>query len=189
MTRTTGSPRASGATKFPKPRIEPSAWIAPGAFVSGDVTLEDEVSVWPGASIRGDMEPIVVQRGANVQDGAVLHTSYGYPLRVGEKVTIGHGAVVHSATSIGEGTLIGMNATVLDGAVIGRGCLIAAGAVVTPGTEVPDHSLVAGIPGKVLKTDPKLYDQNMHNYESYLRLKEFYRQGDVPYVAPSAKDR
>lgn len=132
------------------------------------------------ASIRGDMEPIVVGRGTNIQDGAVLHTSYDYPLTIGEKVTVGHAAVVHSATSIGEGTLIGMNATVLDGAVVGKGCLIAAGAVVTPGTEVPDYSLVGGVPGKVLKTDERIYARNMHNYESYLQLKEMYRTGAVP---------
>lgn len=171
--------------EFPEPRVHPTAWIAPNAFVSGQVTLEEDVSVWPSASIRGDMEAIVVGKGSNVQDGAVLHTSYGFPLEVGPKVTIGHAAVVHSATSVGEGTLVGMNATILDGAVVGKGCLIAAGAVVTPGMEVPDASLVAGVPGKVLKTDPSLYERNMHNYESYLRLKEFYRAGKVP-VARSA---
>lgn len=165
---------------FPAPRVDPKAWVSPHAFVSGDVTLEGDVSVWPMASVRGDMDPIVVRAGTNIQDGAVLHTSYGYPLEIGPKVTVGHAAVVHSATYIGEGTLVGMNATILDGAVVGKGCLIAAGAVVTPGTEIPDHSLVAGVPGKVLKTDERLYDQNMHNYESYLRLKEFYRSGDVP---------
>ncbi|MBW3582314.1 MAG: gamma carbonic anhydrase family protein [Euryarchaeota archaeon] len=165
---------------FRAPKIHDSCWVAPTAFVSGDVTLEADVSVWPGASIRGDMEPIVVKRGTNIQDGAVLHTSYGFPLTLAEKVTVGHGAVVHSATSIGEGTLVGMNAVVLDGAVVGKGCLIAAGAVVTPGTDIPDHSLVAGVPGKVLKTDERLYDMNMHNHESYLKLKEWYKAGKVP---------
>lgn len=171
--------------RFPEPRVHPTAWIAPGAFVAGDVTLEADVSVWPMASIRGDMEPIVVGAGSNVQDGAVLHTSYGFPLTIGDKVTIGHAAVVHSATSIGEGTLVGMNATILDGAVVGKGCLIAAGAVVTPGMEVPDASLVAGVPGKILKTDERLYRNNMHNYESYLKLKELYRVGKVPVAPPS----
>lgn len=174
---------------FPEPRVHETAWIAPGAFVSGDVTLEADTSVWPSASIRGDMEAIIVGEGTNVQDGAVLHTSYGFPLTIGPKVTIGHGAVVHSATSVGEGTLIGMNATVLDGAVIGKGCLIAAGAVVTPGTKVPDASLVAGVPGKVLKTDPSLYESNMHNHESYLRLKEFYREGQIAVIAPAWNTR
>lgn len=169
---------------FRSPRVHPSCWVAPTAFVSGDVTLEENVSVWPGASIRGDMEPIVVGKGSNVQDGAVLHTSYGFPLTVASKVTIGHGAVVHSAKLVGEGTLVGMNAVVLDGAEIGRGCLIAAGAVVTPGMKVPDDSLVAGVPGKVVKTDPGLYARNMHNHESYLALKSWYSEGKVPVYRP-----
>ncbi len=169
-----------GKSKFPAPTVDPEAWVAETAFISGDVTLEADVSVWPGASIRGDMEPIHLERGANVQDSAVLHTSYEYPMRIKSKVTIGHAAVVHSATEIGEGTLVGMNATVLDGAVVGKGCLIAAGAVVTPGTKIPDHSLVAGIPAKVLRTDPKLYEMNMENYRSYLELKEQYKNGEIP---------
>jgi carbonic anhydrase/acetyltransferase-like protein (isoleucine patch superfamily) len=167
-------------TSFPSPRVDDSAWVAPTAFVSGDVTLEAEVSVWPSASIRGDMEAIHIKRGSNVQDAAVLHTSYGYPLVVEEKVTIGHAAVVHSASRIGEGTLVGMNATVLDGADVGVGCLIAAGAVVTPGTKIPDHSLVAGIPGKVVRTDERLYEMNMENYRSYLELGSQYKKGQWP---------
>lgn len=165
---------------FRRPKVDSTAWVSPHAFVSGDVTLARDASVWPMASVRGDMEPIVIGEGSNVQDGAALHTSFGYPLEIGRKVTIGHAAVVHSASYIGEGTLIGMNATVLDGARIGKGCLIAAGAVVTPGTEIPDHSLVAGVPGKVVKTSEKLYAANMHNHESYVRLKELYREGRVP---------
>ena len=169
---------------FPAPRVDDSAWVAPTAFVSGDVTLEAQVSVWPSASIRGDMEPIHLARGANVQDGAVLHTSYGFPMQIEQKVTIGHAAVVHSATRVGEGTLVGMNATVLDGAEVGKGCLIAAGAVVTPGTKVPDHSLVAGIPGKVVRTDENLYEMNMENYRSYLELGEQYKKGKWPVHRP-----
>ncbi len=166
--------------EFRTPVVPDSCWIAPTAFVSGGVVLGEDVSVWPGVAIRGDMEPIVVGDGCNIQDGAVLHTSPGYPLTLEPKVTVGHGAVVHSAKRVGEGTLVGMNAVVLDGADVGRGCLIAAGAVVTPGAVIPDHSLVAGVPGKVVKTDPSLYDQNMWNHESYLRLKDLYARGEVP---------
>lgn len=169
-----------GEKRFPAPRVDAEAWVAPTAFVAGDVTLEADVSVWPGASVRGDMEPIHIARGSNVQDSAVLHTSYEYPMTIEEKVTIGHAAVVHSATRIGEGTLVGMNATVLDGAVVGKGCLIAAGAVVTPGTEIPDHSLVAGIPGRVVRTDPKLYEMNMENHRSYVELRKQYQEGKWP---------
>lgn len=166
--------------EYRTPVVHETCWVAPTAFVSGGVTLERDVSVWPGAVIRGDMEPIVVKAGSNIQDGAVLHTSPGYPLLIEPKVTVGHGAVVHSAKRIGEGTLVGMNAVVLDGADVGKGCLIAAGAVVIPGALVPDHSLVAGVPGRVVKTDEGLYEHNMRNHDSYLRLKSLYQDGKVP---------
>jgi len=125
-------------------------WVAPGAHVIGKVALGSGVSVWFGAAIRGDNEPIVVGSGSNIQENAVLHTDWGYPLRVGENCTIGHKAMLHGC-SIGDGSLIGMGATVLNGARIGRGCLIGAGALVTEGKEIPDGSLVMGAPGRVVR--------------------------------------
>jgi carbonic anhydrase/acetyltransferase-like protein (isoleucine patch superfamily) len=114
------------------PRLAPGAVVLPGATVVGDVTLADDVGVWYGAVLRGDVAPVTIGAGSNVQDTAVLHADPGFPASIGERVTIGHGAVVHGAT-VGDDCLIGMRATVLNGARIEPGCLIAAGAVVPPG--------------------------------------------------------
>jgi len=112
--------------------------------------LCDEVSVWFGAVLRGDNARITIGRGSNVQDNSVIHVDDGFPVEVGERVTIGHKAMLHGCT-IGDGSLIGMNAVVLNGAVIGKGCLIGANALVTEGTQVPDGHLVLGSPAKVIK--------------------------------------
>lgn len=132
------------------PRIDPSAWIAPTAVVIGRVVIEAEASLWFGATIRGDNEEIRLGRGSNVQENAVLHTDFGYPLQIGADCTIGHRAMLHGCT-IGDGTLVGMGATILNGARIGRGCLIGACALVTEGKEIPDGTLVMGAPGRVVR--------------------------------------
>lgn len=133
-----------------EPRIATSAWIAPGAHVIGDAILEEDSSVWFGATIRGDNEPITLGRGSNIQENCVLHTDPGCPLSIGADCTIGHKAMLHGCI-IGEGSLIGMGATILNRAVIGRGCLIGAGALITEGKVIPDGSLVMGAPGKVVR--------------------------------------
>ncbi|MCL4187237.1 MAG: gamma carbonic anhydrase family protein [Rhodobacteraceae bacterium] len=125
-------------------------WVAPGAHVIGRVTLGDGVSVWFGAVLRGDNEPIVIGPGTNVQEHAVFHTDHGAPLTVGAGCTIGHRAMLHSCT-VGDGTLIGMGATILNHARIGRGCLIGAGALVTERKEIPDGALVMGAPARVVR--------------------------------------
>lgn len=125
-------------------------WIAPGASVIGRVILEQNASVWFGAVLRGDNEPIVIGRNANVQDGAILHTDPGSPLTVGANVTIGHRAMLHGC-SVGEGSLIGIGAIVLNGARIGRNCLVGAGALITENKQIPDRSLVVGAPGRVVR--------------------------------------
>ena len=132
------------------PQIDPEAWVAPDANVIGHVVLEAGASVWFGATLRGDNEPIVVGRDTNIQEACVLHTDMGYPLVIGAFCTIGHKAMLHGCT-VGEGSLIGMGATVLNGARIGRGCLIGAGALVTEGKEIPDGALVMGAPAKVVR--------------------------------------
>ena len=132
------------------PEIHPEAWVAPGAHVMGRVVLGAGASVWFGAALRGDNEPITVGQDTNIQENCVLHTDMGYPLVIGAFCTIGHKAMLHGCT-IGEGSLIGMGATVLNGAKIGRGCLIGAGALVTEGKEIPDGALVMGAPGKVVR--------------------------------------
>ena len=132
------------------PEIAPSAWIAPDANVIGRVRLGAQVSVWFGATLRGDNELLDVGQGSNIQENCVLHTDMGYPLAIGANCTIGHKAMLHGCT-IGAGSLIGMGATVLNGAVIGQGCLIGAGALITEGKVIPDGSLVMGVPGKVVR--------------------------------------
>ncbi|MEV5846576.1 gamma carbonic anhydrase family protein [Streptomyces sp. NPDC051985] len=131
-----------------EPRIEDEVFVAPTASVIGDVTLKAGASVWYGAVIRGDVETITVGAQANVQDNVTLHADPGFPVRIGERVSIGHNAVVHGAT-VEDDCLIGMGATVLNGAVIGEGSLVAAQALVPQGMVVPAGSLVAGVPAKV----------------------------------------
>ena len=132
------------------PTIHPDTWIAPGAHVMGKVVVEEGASIWFCATLRGDNEEIRVGRGSNVQENCVLHTDWGYPLVIGENVTVGHKAMLHGCI-IGDGSLIGMGATILNGARIGKGCLIGAGALVTEGKVIPDGSLVMGAPGKVVR--------------------------------------
>jgi len=129
------------------PQVPDSAWIAPGAYVIGDVHLGEESSVWYGAVLRGDTEPISIGARTNVQDGCVLHADPGYPAVVGEGCVVGHKAILHGC-EIGDACLVGMNATVLNGAKIGEGSIVAAGAVVPEGREFPPRSLVVGIPAR-----------------------------------------
>ena len=132
------------------PRIAPSAWVADSAQVIGRVELGEGASVWYGAVLRGDNEWITIGARSNVQDGSVLHTDIGWPLTLGEDVTIGHQVMLHGCT-VGDGSLIGIQAIVLNGARIGRNCLVGAGAVVTEGKEFPDNSLIVGAPAKVVR--------------------------------------
>jgi len=132
------------------PRLHEGAWVADSAQVMGNVLLQADVSVWFGATLRGDTETITVGRGSNVQDGSVLHADVGYPLVVGENVTVGHMVMLHGCT-IGDETLIGIGAVVLNGARIGRHCLVAAGALVTEGKAFPDGSMIMGSPAKAVR--------------------------------------
>ncbi|QHC28385.1 MULTISPECIES: gamma carbonic anhydrase family protein [unclassified Streptomyces] len=131
-----------------EPRVDAEAFVAPTASVIGDVTLGAGASVWYGAVVRGDVETITVGARANVQDNVTLHADPGFPVTIGERVSVGHNAVVHGAT-VEDDCLIGMGATVLNGAVIGAGSLVAAQALVPQGMVVPAGSLVAGVPAKV----------------------------------------
>lgn len=130
------------------PIVHPTAFIAPTAVIIGDVTIEERASVWYNAVLRSDFNPIVVRRGANVQDCAVIHVTPRSGVDVGAGATIGHSCVIHAAT-LGEECLIGNGSTVLDGARIGVRAMIAAGSLVTPGTEIPDGMLALGAPAKV----------------------------------------
>ena len=130
------------------PRVHSSAFVAPGAVLVGDVEIGPDASVFYGAVLRGDVNRIVVGARSNIQDGCVLHVDRDAECVLGEDVTVGHQALVHGAR-VGDGTLVGMGSRVLSRSTIGAGALIAAGAVVLEGFEVPDRTLVAGVPGKV----------------------------------------
>jgi carbonic anhydrase/acetyltransferase-like protein (isoleucine patch superfamily) len=132
------------------PIIPSSAYVAKEAVVIGRVTLGERASVWPGAVIRGDNEPIRIGEGSNVQDNAVLHTDPGFPLTIGANVTVGHQAMLHGCT-IGDGALIGIQALVMNGAVSGKECLVAAGALIPERKVYGDHKLIVGAPAKVVR--------------------------------------
>lgn len=130
------------------PIIHPDAYIAPNATVVGNVRIGAGSSVFFGSVLRGDREPITIGDDTNIQDNCVLHEEFGHPVSVGSRVTVGHGAILHSCT-IGDETLIGMGAIILNGAVIGSHCVVGAGALVTQNTVIPDGSLVYGSPARV----------------------------------------
>ena len=130
------------------PQVPASAYVAAEATLIGQVVLGEQASVWAGAVVRGDNEPVCIGDASNVQEGAVLHADPGFPLRIEANVTIGHQAMLHGCT-IGEGSLIGIQAVVLNGAVIGKHCLVGAGALVTERKTFPDRSLIVGSPATV----------------------------------------
>lgn len=132
------------------PSLSSNYYIAPGAMVIGDVRIGQDVSIWFNAVVRADNDSVHIGNGTNIQDLAALHVDPDFPMTLGERVTVGHKAMLHGC-SVGDGSLIGMNAVVLNGAVIGKGCLIGANALVKEGMQVPDGSLVLGSPGRVLK--------------------------------------
>lgn len=156
-------------------------WIAPNASVIGDVNLERDASIWFNAILRADNEPITIGEGSNVQDGAIIHTDPGYACNIGKKVTVGHMAMLHGC-SIGDGSLIGIGSVVLNGAKIGRNCIIGSKALVTEGMEVPDGSMVLGIPGKIKKTlteeeqsvVPLGAEHYIDNYKKYKQLAHYH---------------
>ncbi len=131
-----------------EPKVSPAAWIAPTATLVGDVLVEEDASIWYGAVLRADFGPILVRRGANIQDGSVLHGGSDPVTEVGEGATIGHLCVVHGAVLRAE-ALVGNGATVLDGAVVGRRALVAAGCTVPPGMAIPDGMLAVGVPARI----------------------------------------
>ena len=160
--------------KFPE--LAPSAWVAPGAYVVGDVHLGEESSVWYGAALRGDTEPIRVGARTNIQDGCILHADPGYPAIVGDDCVVGHNAIVHGC-EIANGCLIGMGATILNGARIGEGSIVAAGALVPEGREYPPRSLIVGIPAKAVKEVGEEQSRSIeHGVREYVERAAAHRE-------------
>jgi len=152
-------------------------FVAPSADIVGAVILSENSSVWFNCTLRGDIEPIFLGEGSNIQDGSSIHTDKGAPVGIGANVTIGHNCVIHGC-EIGDGSLIGMGSVVLSGAVIGKSCLIGAGSLVTGNMSIPERSLVLGSPARVVR---KLEDMALkeclensaryvHNTHRYLSL-------------------
>ncbi len=159
------------------PRVAPGVFIAPDAYVIGRVTIGPRSSVWFGATVRGDIEPVVLGEGVNIQEHCVLHTDPGFPTILGNYVSLGHHALVHSAT-LEDYVLVAMSATVLSGARIGEGSIIAANALVPEGRQIPPRSLVVGTPGKVIReVTSEEYDRIVETATTYFRLAEEYRTG------------
>ena len=153
-----------------RPQIDPAARVAETAVVVGEVSVEAGASLWYGAVLRGDEAPIRVGRDSNIQDNAVLHCDEDFPMTVGRRVTVGHGAILHGCT-VEDGALIGMGAVLLNGCVIGAGSLVAAGALVTQGAVIPPGSLVVGSPARVKRPlRPDELAGLAQDAEKYLRL-------------------
>ncbi|UFS57256.1 gamma carbonic anhydrase family protein [Comamonadaceae bacterium M7527] len=159
------------------PNIDPSAWVAEGAQVMGNVTMKANASVWFGAVVRGDTSSIHIGENSNIQDASVLHADVGMPLHIGDNVTVGHQVMLHGCT-VGDGSLIGIGAVVLNGATIGKGCLVGAGSLVTEGKTFPDGSMILGSPAKVVKQlTPEQMDGLMQSAKHYVDNARRFQAG------------
>jgi carbonic anhydrase/acetyltransferase-like protein (isoleucine patch superfamily) len=165
--------------------IHPSAFIAPGAVVLGDVTLGARASVWYGAVLRADMAAIVVGEATNLQDGTIVHVDAGKPARIGARVGVGHRAILH-ACSVEDDCLIGMGSILLNDVLIGTGSVVAAGAVVPEGTRIPPGSLVLGVPARVTRAvDDALRERIRETWQHYVAEAHRHRAGTFPPARPS----
>lgn len=159
-----------------EPDVDPAAFVAPTAVLVGDVTLAAGAGVWYHAVLRADGGPIVIGADSNIQDNCTVHVDPGFPVSVGERVTVGHNAVLHGCT-VEDDVLVGMGATVLNGARIGAGSLVAAQALVPQGMDVPPGSLVAGVPAKVRRTLTAEEREHIRlNAAEYLELAKVHRE-------------
>jgi len=158
------------------PQVHETAWVAPNATLIGDVTIEAGASVFYGAVLRGDIAPIVLGAGSNLQDNVIVHTEVDVPAIIGRNVGVGHGAIIHSAT-VHDGALIGMGAMLLSNSVIESGALVAAGALVREGDVIPAHHLAAGLPAKVRgELGQAERDRVARNAVEYQKYAERHRQ-------------
>jgi carbonic anhydrase/acetyltransferase-like protein (isoleucine patch superfamily) len=162
------------------PEIHPTAFVAPTAVVMGDVTLGADSSVWYTSVLRGDMAPITIGARSNIQDGTIVHVDEGFPCVIGERVGVGHRAILHGCT-VEDDCLVGMGSILLNGCRIGAGSVVAAGAVVPEGMEVPPGSLVMGVPGRIVrKVDPALASRIAGTWSHYVEQAKAHRAGKYP---------
>ena len=162
------------------PRVADTAWVADSAQVIGNVVLGAQASVWFGTVVRGDMASITIGAGSNIQDTSVLHADAGQPVTIGERVTVGHQAVLHGCT-VGDESLIGIGAIVLNGAKIGKNCLVAAGALVTEGKEFPDGSMIMGAPAKLVRQlTPEQIEGLRQSAQHYINNAQRFQMGLKP---------
>lgn len=159
-----------------KPEIHKSSFVAKTAVIIGDVKIGKNCGVFPNAVIRGDENSIKIDDGSNVQDCCVIHCDKEHGVNIGKNVSLGHGTVIHGAT-IGDNCLIGINATILNGAKIGSGSIIGANALVTTDMEVPENSLVLGVPGKIIKQDKKFIEMARSNAKTYQKIAKEHLEG------------
>lgn len=165
-------------TTFRPEQVAPSAWIAPGAVVVGDVTIGEQSSIWYNAVVRGDTTSIRIGPRTNIQDGCVLHADPGFPCELGEGVTVGHLAIVHGA-KVEDNVVIGMRAVVMNGAVVGKNSIVGVGAVVTAGTQIPPGSLVLGMPAKVRRSlTEEEVKGNATTAQHYVEAAEAFRANE-----------
>lgn len=164
------------APRIPEPRIDPTALVAPGAHVHGDVTLESEVFVLFGATVRAELDRIVVGSQTNIQDNCVFHCDEGLPILVGRRVTVGHSAVVHGA-EVGDRALIGIGAKALNGSRIGEGAWLASGSILTEGKDIPPWTLAMGTPARPVRdlTEAEIARAD-EGVDHYLELLARYRE-------------
>jgi len=162
------------SVKGKTPQIAESAFVSEAAYVVGDVEIGENSGVWPGAVIRGDFAQIKIGNNTMVEDNSVIHA--GMPVEIGDNVIIGHGVIVHGK-KIGNNNLIGNNATILDNAVIGDRCMIGAGSLVSPGMEIPDDSLVMGVPARIKgRISPEQKQRLTAGASSYAELAQTYKK-------------
>ena len=166
--------------KDKKPKKIGDNWVAPNATIIGDVILEKNTSIWFNAVLRGDIENIYIGEGSNIQDGSILHTDPGCPLKVGKNVTVGHLVMLHGCT-IGDNSLVGIGAVILNNAKIGENCIIGAKALITENKVIPDNSLVVGSPGKIIREvteeEKKTVLENTKHYQD--NWKKYSKSGVV----------
>ncbi|MBN2788710.1 MAG: gamma carbonic anhydrase family protein [Candidatus Delongbacteria bacterium] len=161
-----------------KPDIAEDVFVAPSADIIGRVKIAKGSSIWFNVTIRADVDDVIIGENVSIQDNCCLHQTEGYPLVIGNNVTVGHAVTLHGC-KIADNTLIGMGATVLDDAKIGKNSIVAAGAVVLEHKKFPDYSLIAGVPATVIRKLPEDTEDKLYKHAlSYVNYAKEYKDSD-----------